>query len=140
MKAIFTLLSLTLLSINSCQISQNNDTYSTYDYDLVNDKHINYEDIFNINMNHYFVYIYSKTCFYCISIKDEIIHIGLNNDDIFFIEYNESIPINEDIDSTIGVSSVDDLFIIGTPTLIEIVGGKVVVNTYSKDLILSLLA
>ena len=72
-------------------------------------------------------------------IKQNILSYGLAHDDLFLIEASDDIPIGNNIEQTIGADCIEKLFIIGTPTLIKIKEGKVVINTYQEDIILSLL-
>lgn len=123
----------------SCKNISSTHFKTSYDYvDLIN-KHIPFLQIFNVQMDEYYVYIYQKNCLHCMLIKQNILSYGLAHDDLYLIEASSDIPIGNNIEQTIGADCIEKLFIIGTPTLIKIKEGKVVINTYQEDIILSLL-
>lgn len=77
----------------------------------------------------YLNYIYSDTCLHCLSIKDEMEEFANNSViPIYFILFNDEIPIGNDLEKTIGVTTIDQCFIKGTPTLILIENGAVSFN------------
>lgn len=123
----------------SCKNISSTHFKTSYDYVNLINKHIPYLQIFNIQMDEYYVYIYQKNCLHCMLIKQNILSYGLAHDDLYLIEASSDIPIGNNIEQTIGVDCIEKLFIIGTPTLIKIKEGKVVINTYQEDIILSLL-
>ena len=60
----------------------------------------------------------------------------------YFLDIKKSetkIPIKNEIDETIGMTSIDELFIAGTPTIIEVDEGMVKANVPGKDECLTLL-
>ena len=114
---------------NIKQTSQTSiEEMSHYDYDVIKEKIINWNDLFSVEKDHYNAYIYSKTCVHCNEIKQDIISYGLNHDDFYFIEYNKSIPVSESVDATIGKSNVEEISILGTPTLLTIENGILIKN------------
>ncbi|MBR0295389.1 MAG: hypothetical protein IJQ67_05765 [Bacilli bacterium] len=58
---------------------------------------------------------------------------------MYFVEFNDDVTITIDIKNTIGVSSVSDLSILGTPSLIEIVNHRVSNNLAGEKTILDFL-
>ena len=54
-------------------------------------------------------------------------------------DQDEKIPISNDIKMTIGVSDIVDLFIAGTPTILEVIDGQVNDNVAGKEACLTLL-
>ena len=99
-----------------------------YDYDAIKEKTIIWNDLFIVEKETYCTYIYSKTCAHCNEIKQDIISYGLNHDNLYFIEFNKSIPISESIEDTIGKSNVEEISILGTPTLLVIEKGILIKN------------
>ena len=71
--------------------------------------------------------------------------IEFSHDDIvklYFLDIKEpdnSVAISNDIDETIGKSSIDGLCIMGTPTIIEVEGWIIMANVPGKEGCLSLL-
>ena len=125
MGKIFLLIGLTFLlvgckkSVTSSEITSISETIA-YDYDVVQEKMIMWNDLFSIEKEKYSKYIYSTRCGHCNEIKQEVISHALNDDSFYFVEYNQNIPITDNVESTIGKSSVEDISILGTPTLLVI--------------------
>ena len=123
----------------SCSVSDNSSTMVNYDYDMVKNLHLDFEKIFNVDKKEYYVYFYSKNCLHCLLLKNEIIPLALKKDNLYFVEYVDEIPIGSNVIDTIGATTIDEFFIIGTPTLIYINDKRVEINTTNEDIILSLL-
>lgn len=123
----------------SCSVSDNSSTIVNYDYDIVKNLHLDFENIFNVDKKEYYVYFYSKNCLHCLLLKNEIIPLALKKDNLYFVEYVDEIPIGSNVIDTIGATTIDEFFIIGTPTLIYINDKRVEINTTNEDIILSLL-
>ena len=125
MGKIFLLMGLTFLlvgckkSVTSSEITSISETIA-YDYDVVQEKMIMWNDLFSIEKEKYSTYIYSTRCGHCNEIKQEVISHALNDDSFYFVEYNQNIPITDNVEPTIGKSSVEDISILGTPTLLVI--------------------
>ena len=112
---------------------------TSYDYDIVKDKMITWNDLLSQELERYDVYIYSTTCLHCLEIKQEIIECSLNRDDFFFIEYNKSIPVSDDVSETVGEDDLDKITILGTPALLIVENGILVVNVSGPKAILQAL-
>lgn len=123
----------------SCSVSDNSSTMVNYDYDMVKNLHLDFENIFNVDKKEYYVYFYSKNCLHCLLLKNKIIPLALKKDNLYFVEYVDEIPIGSNVIDTIGATTIDEFFIIGTPTLIYINDKRVEINTTNEDIILSLL-
>ena len=123
----------------SCSVSDNSSTIVNYDYDMVKNLHLDFENIFNVDKKEYYVYFYSKNCLHCLLLKNEIIPLALKKDNLYFVEYVDEIPIGSNVIDTIGATTIDEFFIIGTPTIIYINDKRVEINTTNEDIILSLL-
>ena len=125
MRKIFLLMGLVILLMGCKKSVTSSETVSSsetviYDYDVVQDKMIDWNNLFSIEKDKYSVYIYSTRCGHCNEIKQDVISHALNDDSFYFVEYNQSIPITDNIEPTIGKSSVEDISILGTPTLLVI--------------------
>lgn len=93
--------------------------------------------------SHYLIYFYSDTCAHCHEIIEDV--LAFYEDEVtklYFLNINEGeieVPISSDIDLTIGMTTVDNLFIAGTPTIIEVEDGRVKANVPGKNACLSFL-
>lgn len=97
-----------------------------YSYNDLESYLIKWNDLFNQKESDYLVYIYDEKCGHCEDIKKEIIPYILNiRRTIFCINEPKDYVIGFDIESTIGVYSIESFFILGTPTLVEIKNHKV---------------
>ena len=101
---------------------------------------IEWDELFSIREEKYYVYVYSLDCYYCKEIKQDVLEFYQTSENsIFFIEYSESIPIKNDIEKTIGERDICNLFIKGTPTLIEINKGSVNFNVAGKSKVIKMI-
>ena len=106
-------------------------------YEIVQNNQIIWSEIFKQNLDHYLVFFYSETCGHCHQIMEDVIafseakivdtyYLNTQNQDI-------KISIRNDIEKTIGLTDVDELFIAGTPTIIEIKNHIISNNIPGKD-------
>ena len=114
-----------LFALISCQNeislpSDSSEYNAEHSYDEISQWEIKWADIFNQCEEEYYVYFYSPTCSHCNLIKNTIIDYALEHEGMYFIHFNEDVITAIDIQNTIGASSVDDLAILGTPSLVEI--------------------
>ena len=115
-----------LFALTSCggvkneEVSQSEKQQTLLDYEDVSDYHIFWQDIFKQELDNYLVYIYSKKCSHCNAVKEEVISYALYVKNVFFIEFCDDVVVSSDITKTIGASRIEDLSILGTPTLIAI--------------------
>ena len=92
------------------------------------DRFINWDDILSFEGD-YFVYVFSYRCFYCNQIKDLILtYYELSFFEFYFVEFVEEIPIDREIEKTIGVKDIDEVCIKGVPTLLEVKNKEIVGN------------
>lgn len=123
MKKLF-LLSIALLS--SCSstspVVEPPTTIFTYDYSLVKDDLITWGDIFAQEEDTYYVYFYSEICKYCNSIKREVLDYYLAKKCVMrFVDVlDNDVIYSKENRKILGVSSSDDLYILGTPFLLEV--------------------
>ena len=111
------------------------------DYDLLSDRIIAWDDIFNQEEEYYVVYFFSETCGHCTNIKKDIISYYLKGiEPMFFVknpkkeEYYASSSYN-----LIGIDNSTDLRIYGVPGLLEIEEKEVLNYHFGEKQILSYL-
>ena len=98
------------------------------DYDLIHDKLISWNDLLIQEKDSYLVYVFSTTCGHCNDIKQQILSYSLRNDDLYFIQYNQGIPICDSDATLTATDNVDDICIFGTPSLLTIENGFLIEN------------
>ena len=143
-KTIFLLVTITLCGcdLNQSSSSKGKVIVSTseekqYSYDEVSDKMIFWSNIFGIDQDSYYVYLFSRTCSHCDSLKSFIIPLAIERSDIYFVEASEQVVFIEDAASTIGLTSIEGLGIVGYPSLIKIKEKSVEKNIAGTSLIKS---
>ena len=131
-----------LFALVSCQHEETSIDSSEeikHDYDEVIDREILWKEMFMVEKAQYFIYFYSPTCSHCKEIKNEIIDYALSIDNFYFIKYSDDVIIAPEIKSTIGATSPDEVAILGTPSLIEIIDGVLTNNMAGSKTILDFL-
>ena len=107
------------------------------EYNINASQKIKWSDCLNQKEDHYLVFFYSETCSHCHEIMGDV--LSFNEDKIvsmYFLDIKASdtkIPISSNIESTIGLSSIDDLFIAGTPSIVEVEKSVVKANIAGRD-------
>ncbi len=91
-----------------------------YEYEDVKHLSLEWNNLFIVEDDDYYTYIYSETCGYCLDIKQEVITKSLETEKIYFVLFNKEIPIISDKEVVIGKNDFESLGIIGTPTLFRI--------------------
>ena len=113
------------------------------EHEIVIIQQIKWSTVLSQKESQYLVFFYSETCAHCHKIMGDV--IAFSESEIvktYFLDIKQSetkIPIKNEIDETIGVTSVNDLFIAGTPTIIEVEEGMVKANVPGKDQCLTFL-
>ena len=114
-----------LVSCNKSNEDKISESYQ-YDYKDVAQFTINKEEIFSFANNSYYVYFYKENCSHCNSIKQAIIEEAINRNDIYFFDdTNDILKVKDLKNSIIGISKSEDIFIYGTPMLINILQGEI---------------
>lgn len=108
----------------------------SHDYSEVSERMIEWKDVFMQQEDFYYCYVFSKTCSHCNAIKDYVIDYALRKNNMYFIEFNKNIPITSDVSYTIEKTRVEDIGILGTPTLLEIFNGTLIANVAGEKNIL----
>lgn len=136
----FILLIPTFLCLTCCQNKAQNEIKIEYQYEDFEEYKIEWKNLFFTAKSHYFVYIYSEYCLHCMEMKQYILpYFVEQKSDMFLIQYSSEILCDFETQKTIGATSVENVWIIGVPTLIEIDNGVVVNNVAGKEDILNLL-
>lgn len=127
MRKFFVLLAILFsISVKTCE---EKGEEKTYDYDDFTELKISWKNLFSPAKSQYFVYFYSVYCSHCNNVKDDILPLIYANKEYFYLmEYKPEIPIEIDAYLTIGKSQLDEIWILGTPSLIGIVDGAVNLN------------
>ena len=116
----------------------------------VEQKALDYTDFSHLNLewknlflpakSQYFVYIYSISCLHCAHIKKEVLETIRDHEELFYLmEYEDGIPITSNASETIGKEKLDEVAIMGTPTLIEITNHYIGMNIAGEKEITSYL-
>lgn len=95
-------------------------TSNILDYDDERFIHIAWSEIFSQNQETYCTYIYSQSCGYCQQLKQDVLSYALSVDNFYFLEYSDDVILTNNIEKTIGIQKIDQLAILGTPTILEI--------------------
>ena len=133
MKKLFLLSSLLLASCSLKQAENNDYPEDKHTYEDVCDLQIAWKEVFNQAEDEYLVYFYSEECGYCKLIKDEVIdYCQKEIYPMYFVDvlHDEDKVIKKPPAIVEGISSIDELFIFGTPSLMKI-KEKVVTNYYA---------
>lgn len=131
-----TLLIVALSTLSACDNKTNIESLLepppiiNYEYDDIKDITIYWNNILIQERDSYFVYVFSKTCSHCQEFKNEIIKYAIeDHNPIYFVEYNHSIPIIENRENVIQKNELDDIGVVGVPSMFEIVD-KTIINYY----------
>lgn len=102
---------LLLLSIVALSISTDISSKTRLDYATF--KHINIININSVEVNNYYLYFYTEQCFYCASIKNEILNFASHNNNFYFVNVATNFISCNGMDD----NKLDTYCIYGTPTL-----------------------
>ena len=100
---------------------------------------INWSDILIQNKDTYYVYIYSLTCTHCQELKNSIIEEALSRNDIYFVKGSNKDVVKNDVSYTIGATDVENIAILGYPTLLKISNKTLVQNIAGNSKIIDTL-
>ena len=116
------------------------DEQKLLDYSDFEELFLGWNDLFSPAKSQYFVYIYSFSCLHCAHIKKEVLSTIDSHRELFYLmEYSEDIPTSFNVSETIGKERVEEVYIMGTPTLIEITNHYVGLNIAGEKEITSYL-
>ena len=119
--------------VESEQMNKN----TSREYIVPLDQKIVWSDCLKQKEDHYLVFFYSDTCAHCHEIMGDVLSFYETNIvTTYFLDIKGSdniVPISNNIDLTIGADNIDDLFIAGTPTIIEVENWIVKANVPGSD-------
>lgn len=123
--------------VSSCSpANEKSSAKSAYsEYDIVNEKQIQWADVLSQQEKEYIVFFYSETCSHCHEMMDEIISFASDNiEPTYFMDVGKNtIVIKPANEIEIGVEDIKDFAIQGTPTIVEVVEGRVTANVGGLD-------
>lgn len=100
-----------------------------YSFNQIELLEINWSEILSGPEISYFVFIYKIDCPYSQSVENQIVRFALTNvEKIYFIEGSNGIPLGSQVYKTIGLDKVEDLYILGFPTLVLICKATLALN------------
>ena len=123
-------------SLNMQNTTETNRTVE-YNYEDLGEKLIYWDDVPIINLDHYYVYFFSRTCNHCQRIKNLVIPILLKRRIYYGCEASSEHQICSV--TMIGKIGEIDFCILGYPTIIEIKNREVIHNVSGENEVLSFL-
>ena len=137
------ILPLMTLLIVGCKNNKEEVKAKEYDYSDVKELTVCWNNIFDIESENYYTYIYSETCGHCNEIKQQVISYALANyGSLYFVPFNKDIPIVDDPLIALEKDKIEDLGIVGTPSMFlitnhvikkNIVGTKQIIETLTNE-------
>ena len=133
------LTSLAIVASCSPSIDTTNIENAIEQEEYINNHEILWLDVLKQEENNYLVFIYSETCGHCHDMMDEIIDFAKSEilPTYFINTQNYEVPIFKEIKENI--TSIDELGILGTPSILEIENKVVIRNIAGIDKCLSFL-
>ena len=95
--------------------------------EIIKNQSISWFDALNQKENNYIIFVYSETCGYCHDMMDEIVDFAKSEILVTYFINSQiyKVPISNEIKENI--ADINQLSILGTPTILEI-DNKIVVN------------
>lgn len=110
------------------------------DYSDFKDIELEWKNAFLPAKSQYFIYIYSFSCSHCNNIKNDVLKTIDEHREMFYLtSYTSDIKTKNNVSETIGKERVEDVYILGTPTLLEISNHYVALNIAGEKEILEYL-
>lgn len=100
---------------------------------------IKWSQVFEIDLDHYFVYFYSKTCSHCQNLKNYVIEVALKTEAIFFVEASDDVILKNSAKPQFNSTSAEIFAISGYPSIAEISNKICVRNVSGEEQILPIL-
>ena len=130
---------LVVATIASCtpKESQSSNKNASKEYGIVTDQEILLADCLSQKEENYIIFFHSDKCEHCKQIIEDVTEFAsLNILKTYFVNVAKSenkIKICQPIDLTIGVTDVNDLAIVGTPSIVEVENGMTIANAPGKE-------
>ena len=123
----------------SCSPSKSESTSKNaiQEYEIVSKQEINLSECLSQEEEQYLVFFHSDTCGHCKEIMEDVVLFASSN--IMKMYFLNVAKTENRIDRCsldeieVGVDQVDDLKIVGTPTIMEIENGVTTMNVAGKD-------
>lgn len=136
MKRYIPILLLAVTTLGGCSnIITSSDIEREPHYNEVEDLHIEWNDMFDQNEDQYYVYVYAIACTACSMLREGIVNFSRNSGNNFYFVYPSDdidyVDDEETAETSLGATSIADVHIYTTPTLIKITDGAV--TYYSRD-------
>ena len=93
-------------------------------YEEVKEFELTWETMFDVDSDSYYVYLYSTTCNHCSELKNYMIEKAIERKDIYFVKGSNKDQISSDPKNIKYAENPDDIWILGYPSLLKIVGKK----------------
>ena len=116
---------------------------SKIDYGIMERQSVTWAECLSQTESNYLVFFYSETCSSCREIKRDVVVFATSNVvKTYFLDVAK--PINNvqtcpEDEIVVGVDNIEDLYIVATPTFIEVENGRTTVNVVGKERCLGLL-
>ena len=136
---------LVVAMIASCtpKESQSSNKNASKEYGIVTDQEILLADCLSQKEENYIIFFHSDKCEHCKQIIEDVTEFAsLNILKTYFVNVAKSenkIKICQPIDLTIGVTDVNELAIVGTPSIVEVENGMTIANAPGKESCLTFL-
>lgn len=130
---------LVVAMIASCtpKESQSSNKNASKEYGIVTDQEILLADCLSQKEENYIIFFHSDKCEHCKQIIEDVTEFAsLNILKTYFVNVAKSenkIKICQPIDLTIGVTDVNELAIVGTPSIVEVENGMTIANAPGKE-------
>ena len=123
--------------------SESSSKNAVQEYEIISRQEIYLSECLSQEEEHYLVFFHSETCGHCQEIIEDVVAFAESNIiKMYFLNVSKSENkiercSRDEIET--GIDSVDDLKIVGTPTIMEIEEGIVTANIAGKDACISFL-
>ena len=132
-------------AFTSCSpVKSESTNKSAFDeYGIIKEQEIFWDDCLSQKEERYLVFFHSDTCGHCDEIMGDVLAFSHENiTKMYFVDVNKNldkIKTCSKEDLTIGVKDINDLAIIGTPSIIEVFEGMTIANVPGKESCLTFL-
>ncbi len=120
----------------SCTPQESSDN-SSVNEEIPVDLQIKWTDCLSQEENDYLVFFHSDTCSHCKEIMGDVIAFSSQNiKKVYFsniVSDGVKMPVEKEKETLTGISNIEEFYIRGTPTLIEVVEGVVTKHVAGKD-------
>ena len=123
--------------------SESSNENALNEYGIVHDQAVNWDDCLSQKEERYLVFFHADSCGHCQIIMEDVIAFAQSGiTKTYFLDVGkqkDKIRTCYLEDLTIGAESVDELAILGTPTIIEVEDGMTIANVPGKESCLTFL-